>query len=93
MHLHAERVQNPALPPSLLLVFSDNGSGIAPEHLPRIFDPFFTTRLGKGGSGLGLNIVYNIVTDILGGNIKVESVPGQGSRFIITLPLNAPHRA
>nr|WP_282437212.1 ATP-binding protein [Vibrio amylolyticus] len=68
----------------------DNGVGIEQEVLPKVFDPFFTTRLGKGGSGLGLNITYNIVTGLLGGDIKVESTVGSGSCFIIELPLNAP---
>jgi signal transduction histidine kinase len=68
----------------------DDGAGIAPEHLARVFDPFFTTRLGQGGSGLGLNIVYNIVTQTLGGTIHVESVFGQGARFILQLPCIAP---
>ena len=68
----------------------DDGAGIAPEHLDRVFDPFFTTRLGQGGSGLGLNIVYNIVTQTLGGTIRVESVIGKGACFILHLPCNAP---
>ena len=71
----------------------DNGPGIAPEHLSRIFDPFFTTKLGQGGSGLGLNIVYNLVTAVLGGSIRLESAPGQGSSMIMVLPLTAPHPA
>jgi signal transduction histidine kinase len=71
------------------LVVSDDGSGIAPEHMSKIFDPFFTTKLGQGGSGLGLNIVYNLVTASLGGTIRVESVQGQGARFILLLPLTA----
>ena len=65
----------------------DNGKGIPDANLSRIFDPFFTTRLGQGGSGLGLNIVYNLVTGILGGNIVVESELGIGSGFKISLPL------
>ena len=69
------------------LVFSDDGLGIPPENLPRVFDPFFTTKLGQGGSGLGLNIVYNIVTSVLGGTIQLNSEVGQGTQFIITLPL------
>lgn len=74
----------------VVIVIHDNGAGIAEENLGRVFDPFFTTRFGKGGSGLGLNIVYNIVTGILGGKIRVESRPGQGSTFTLTLPLEAP---
>ncbi|MES2264599.1 MAG: ATP-binding protein [Pseudomonadota bacterium] len=64
----------------------DNGSGIAPENISRIYDPFFTTRLGRGGSGLGLNIVYNIVYGVLDGKIDVDSTLGAGTRFILTLP-------
>jgi len=86
------RLEAQALGPRRVrLVCSDNGLGIAAEHLPRIFDPFFTTRLGTGGSGLGLHIVYNIVTGILGGTINVESPPGEGARFVLELPLEAPH--
>jgi signal transduction histidine kinase len=75
------------------LAVQDNGRGIAPENLARVFDPFFTTRLGQGGSGLGLNIVYNIVSQKLGGNIRVESSLGHGARFILELPLRAPQRS
>lgn len=74
------------------LVVADDGAGIPASVLPRIFDPFFTTRLGAGGSGLGLHIVYAIVTRVLGGAIAVESRVGQGSRFSIVLPLDAPRR-
>jgi signal transduction histidine kinase len=69
---------------------SDNGVGIPPDHLSRVFDPFFTTRLGQGGSGLGLNIVYNLVTKTLGGTVHVASTPGQGATFHMALPINAP---
>jgi len=68
----------------------DNGVGIPLENQSRIFDPFFTTRLGLGGSGLGLHIAYNLVTDILGGRIEVQSVPGAGATFLLHLPLRAP---
>ncbi|MBQ5947052.1 two-component regulator propeller domain-containing protein [Massilia sp. ST3] len=72
------------------IVFRDDGRGVAQEHLARIFDPFFTTRMGQGGTGLGLNIVYNIVTSLLGGTIRVESELGQGTAFVLDLPLRAP---
>lgn len=72
------------------LCVADNGVGIPREHLPRIFDPFFTTKLGEGGSGLGLHIVYSLVERGLGGRITVESTPGAGARFIVTLPTVAP---
>jgi ligand-binding sensor domain-containing protein/signal transduction histidine kinase len=74
-------------PGRVQIVFSDNGAGIPPEHLARIFDPFFTTRMGQGGSGLGLNITYNIVTSLLDGAIRVDSPPGGGARFTLDLPL------
>lgn len=75
------------------LEIEDNGQGIAPAHLDRIFDPFFTTKLGQGGSGLGLNIVYNLVTVTLGGHIEVHSEPGQGCRITLRLPRVAPRHA
>ncbi|SFM97064.1 His Kinase A (phospho-acceptor) domain-containing protein [Formivibrio citricus] len=72
------------------MVFSDDGKGIQASHIGRIFDPFFTTRRGAGGSGLGLNIVYNLVTQTLGGTISVSSAPGSGTRFSIIFPSVAP---
>ncbi|MBL8416576.1 MAG: PAS domain S-box protein [Propionivibrio sp.] len=72
--------------------FTDNGVGIPETILKRIFDPFFTTRLGKGGSGLGLYIVYNLVTGSLGGAIQVYKPPENGVGFTITLPRTAPDR-
>ena len=74
---------------NLEMVVRDNGKGIAPANLGRIFDPFFTTRLGQGGSGLGLNIVYNLVKDVLGGDIAVRSYLGRGTTFTIVLPRSA----
>jgi signal transduction histidine kinase len=73
-----------------VVTVTDNGHGIATENQSKVFDPFFTTRLGQGGSGLGLNIVYNLVTGLLGGVIQVTSEPDKGSCFTLTLPLNAP---
>ena len=72
------------------ITFRDDGRGIDAAHLGRIFDPFFTTRMGQGGTGLGLNIVYNIVTTLLGGTIRVDSTPGAGTVFVLELPLRAP---
>ncbi len=68
------------------IVYCDDGRGIAPENLSKIFDPFFTTRRGNGSSGLGLNIVHNIVTGSLKGQITVNSAPGQGVVFTLRLP-------
>lgn len=77
-----------ASPDALILTYSDDGKGMPPEHLARIFEPFFTTARGKGGSGLGLSIVYNIVAQTLGGRILCTSHPGQGTTFTITIPLS-----
>lgn len=57
------------------------------ENLSKIFDPFFTTKRGQGGSGLGLHIIYNLVTQKLGGAIRCESEVGTGTRFVIELPV------
>ena len=70
--------------------FSDDGIGIEPQYQARVFDPFFTTKLGKGGSGLGMNIVYNIVTGIMGGKVELVSSHETGTTFTLTLPRNAP---
>ncbi|MCM2478392.1 hypothetical protein G4L37_02770 [Serpentinimonas maccroryi] len=72
------------------LSVSDDGQGIAQHLQDRVFEPFFTTRLGQGGSGLGLHIVHNLVTGVLGGRLALESSPGQGARFTLTCPLVAP---
>lgn len=70
----------------LRIVFSDNGVGIAKENLSKIFEPFFTTNRTQGGSGLGLSVVYNLITGKLGGKITCESRVGEGTTFIIVLP-------
>jgi signal transduction histidine kinase len=66
--------------------YIDDGHGIPKEHLDKIFEPFFTTKRGQGGSGLGLHIIYNLVTQKLGGQIRCESEVGKGTRFIINVP-------
>jgi signal transduction histidine kinase len=71
------------------LTFRDNGIGMDAATQKRVFEPFFTTKRGQGGSGLGLHIVYNLVTQLLGGQIKVHSELGQGTTFTINLPLKA----
>jgi PAS domain S-box-containing protein len=69
------------------LTYSDNGLGMESDVLEHIYDPFFTTKRGKaGGTGLGLHLVYNIVTQQLEGEIKCFSEPHKGARFIITFP-------
>ncbi|OAN49256.1 hypothetical protein A6A04_03840 [Paramagnetospirillum marisnigri] len=71
------------------LAFSDDGKGIPAENLPRIFDPFFTTRRSNGGSGLGLHIVFNVVTGSLNGQVDVASAPGRGTTFNLRFPKTA----
>jgi signal transduction histidine kinase len=69
--------------------FTDNGAGMTPDVQRQAFDPFFTTRRNEGGTGLGLHIVYNIVTQQLGGRMMLESRPGQGTTFRIIMPRTA----
>lgn len=66
--------------------YSDDGKGIPQAVQAKIFDPFFTTKRGQGGTGLGLHIIYNLVTQKLKGTIRCESQVGVGTTFIITLP-------
>jgi signal transduction histidine kinase len=68
------------------LEYSDDGVGMPPDDVRRVFDPFFTTKRGAGGTGLGMHIVYNLVTQMLGGTIELRSVLGQGTRVTITFP-------
>ena len=70
----------------VVIEFTDDGVGITPENLSRVFDPFFTTQLGRGGSGIGLNITHRIATSLLGGTIRVESKQGEWTRFVLTIP-------
>lgn len=72
----------------LQLTCRDNGKGMSPDALKQVFDPFYTTRREQGGSGLGLYVVYNLVTKALGGTIDCESTPGEGTSFSINVPLN-----
>lgn len=74
----------------VVISVSDDGRGIPPEHLDQVFKPFFTTRLGKGGSGLGLHLVYSMVRNVLGGQIELRSVIGEGTSITLTLPRQAP---
>ena len=71
------------------LIFADNGVGMTPDVQRQAFDPFFTTRRNEGGTGLGLHIVYNLVTQQLGGRMMLESRPGQGTIFRIIMPKTA----
>ncbi len=75
------------------LSFSDNGKGIPEKNMALIFDPFFTTMRGRGGSGLGLNIVHNLVTGSLQGQISVHSKINEGTAFTISFPRNPIKKA
>ncbi len=72
------------------IIFSDDGCGMSLDVRRRAFDPFFTTRRDQGGTGLGLHIVYSIVTNRLGGRLDLDSEPGGGTRIQIILPRVAP---
>lgn len=75
---------------TLEITYHDNGQGIPEEFIDKVFNPFFTTKRGFGGTGLGLNITYNIIVNILKGNIVCHSKPNKGTTFIITVPYNHP---
>jgi len=72
----------------VLIDYTDNGKGIPSELLSKIFDPFFTTKRGKGGTGLGLHIVYNLVVQNLGGKISCSSKTNEGCQFLIEIPMS-----
>jgi len=72
---------------SLILEYTDDGKGIETENLQKIFDPFFTTKRNQGGSGLGLHILFNLVTQKLSGTIDCDSKLGLGTKFMIKVPL------
>jgi signal transduction histidine kinase len=74
----------------LHLTYEDNGRGMSEDVAKRAFDPFFTTKFGQGGSGLGLNIVYNLATGLLNGNVRLFTKPGKGTRFELDFPMVAP---
>jgi two-component system, NtrC family, sensor kinase len=73
---------------TVIVSISDTGPGIAPEQLKKIFDPFFTTKPIGEGTGLGLSISHGII-ERHGGKIEVESAPGQGTTFSVSLPVDA----
>ena len=68
------------------IIFADDGAGMTPDVQRQAFNPFFTTRRSEGGTGLGLHIVYNLVTQQLGGRMMLDSRPGQGTTFRIIIP-------
>jgi len=68
----------------VVFIYRDNGCGMNEEQKEKVFDPFFTTMRAKGGTGLGMSIVFNLVTQTLKGEIHLESDPGQGVCFTMT---------
>ena len=68
---------------------SDNGPGIPSDIKEKIFEPFFTTKPTGSGTGLGLSLSYDIITQGHGGTLTVESMEGEGATFIITLPTDS----
>ncbi|WP_226886909.1 PAS domain S-box protein [Nisaea nitritireducens] len=75
---------------SAILLYRDDGCGMPAETVRRVFDPFFTTRLGHGGSGLGMHIVFNLVAQVLLGAVQCRSEPGKGVEFEIQFPIRPP---
>jgi signal transduction histidine kinase len=74
---------------NITIHYHDNGIGMSPSVMKKIFDPFFTTKINQGGNGIGLSVTFNLITSILGGTIVCESTQGEGTTFIIHIPLNA----
>jgi signal transduction histidine kinase len=74
------------------IIIADNGVGMSEEVRRRAFDPFFTTRRSQGGTGLGLHIIHNLVTQSLGGRLSLVSARGRGTTIRIVLPRAAPHQ-
>lgn len=83
-------LQARAIGDQIRIVYRDDGHGMSSETRSHVFDPFFTTHLGKGSSGLGMSICYNLVTGRLGGTIEIDSAIGQGTVVAILLPPYAP---
>ena len=72
----------------LNITYRDDGIGIDNSIKHKVFEPFTTTKRGEGGSGLGLHLVYNLVTQALGGTIHLDSTEGHGASFEISFPIN-----
>lgn len=75
------------------ILYKDNGRGMEQDTLNKIFDPFFTTNRGQGGSGLGMHLLYNLITQKLLGTVAVTSTPKQGVTFTIEIPQSVPKKS
>ncbi len=84
IHRHSEKDQD-----QILFIYRDTGQGMTPEQVAKVFDPFYTTMRGRGGTGLGMSIVFNLVTQTLGGTIQCKSCPGKGVEFIMEIPVSS----
>lgn len=84
------RIQVQTEPGAVVLLYRDDGVGMSEEVRARVFEPFFTTKRGQGGSGLGLHIVYNLVTQLLRGTVECQSAPEQGCTFTVRIPSTPP---
>jgi signal transduction histidine kinase len=80
-------------PDHVEVIFSDDGCGMSLDVRRKAFDPFFTTRRDRGSIGLGLHIVYSIVTNCLGGRLNLDTESGQGTKIQLILPRMAPTQA
>jgi signal transduction histidine kinase len=87
MHIAAKLIRDD----SVEIVYTDDGIGMPPQVLNRVFEPFFTTKLGKGGSGLGMHLVHNFITQLFGGTVQIESQQEKGTTIRIVFPLRAPN--
>jgi signal transduction histidine kinase len=76
----------------LKITYKDNGIGIPNDIKKRIFDPFVTTKRGQGGSGLGMHLVYNLVTQALNGSISLSTEDGNGVEFVIMFPIKLENK-
>ena len=72
---------------SIILRYEDNGKGMTEAQQKKIFDPFFTTKRGCGGTGLGMHLVFNLVSKKLNGEISCTSTVDKGTFFTITVPM------
>lgn len=81
------KIQVSTIDDKVILLYSDDGKGMEKKIIHRIYEPFFTTQRGSGGSGLGLSIIFNLVTQTLSGRIQCQSQKGIGTKFEITFPM------